>query len=235
MLCRRLRLPIGIAFPKEAHSLPRSQNENQRLAHKQILSYIKNTDLEIYMCTVVGCEIPPRSGSSPYCEKHYIRLYRNGTLEKKNVPVAFEHSHGYVLVPAAGHFLARGSSHAYEHRVVYHKAHGDGPFPCYWCQSSVAWDDLHIDHLDDNKKNNSTDNLVASCAVCNQKRGQHKIQNTWRTKVGITALGMTKTMNEWALYAGISRQSIIFRLKSGLSFEDAITKPKGKTGPRKKS
>ena len=35
MLCRRLRLPIGIAFPKEAHSLPRSQmKKNSRRARR---------------------------------------------------------------------------------------------------------------------------------------------------------------------------------------------------------
>jgi len=184
------------------------------------------------MCTVDGCSIPARSASSPYCEKHYMRFYRNGTTERKIVASVREHSHGYVLVPASGHFLARGSSHAYQHRLVYHATHGDGPFSCHWCGLPATWDEMHIDHLDDDKKNNDVSNLVASCPECNQKRGQYKIQNSWRKRVGVTALGTTKTMNEWAKHAGISRQSLINRLKLGWSFEDAITRPRGKFGPK---
>jgi hypothetical protein len=161
-----------------------------------------------------------------------MRFYRNGTTDKKRTPKAFEHSHGYVLVPAKGHYLSRGSSHVYEHRLVYHATHGDGPFKCHWCGIKVTWDDMHIDHLDDNKKNNCLENLVSSCSCCNQKRGQYKVQNTWRKRVGITALGMTKTMNEWAQHAGISRQSLINRIKLGWSFENAVSKPRGKFGPK---
>jgi len=184
------------------------------------------------MCIVAGCDLPSRRLSGPYCEKHYMRFYRNGKTDKKISASVREHSHGYVLEPANGHFLARGSSHAYQHRLVYHKVHGNGPFLCHWCALSVTWDDMHVDHLDDDRKNNEASNLVASCPECNQKRGQHKIQNTWRSKIGIHALGMVKTMNEWAAYAGISRQSILHRLKSGWSFEDAVTKPRGKFGPK---
>jgi hypothetical protein len=184
------------------------------------------------MCSVEGCDLPPRRLSSMYCEKHYMRMYRNKTLDKKLVPNVRDHSHGYILVPANGHFLARGSSHAYEHRLVYHHHYGDGPFLCNWCSATVTWDDMHIDHLDDNKKNNLINNLVASCPICNQKRGQHKAQKKWRDKVGIEAFGMKKTMNEWAEYAGISRPSLINRLKLGWSIEDAVTKPRGKFGPK---
>ena len=184
------------------------------------------------MCTVAGCELPSRRLSSPYCEKHYMRWYRNGSLDKKVQPSAFEHSNGYVMIPASGHFLSRGASHAYEHRIVYHGLHGDGPFSCHWCQQQVTWDDLHIDHLDDNKKNNLGENLVASCPTCNQKRGQYKMKNTWRSKTGVEAFGMKKTMNEWAVHSGLSRQAIISRIKKGWSFEDAVTKPRGKFGPK---
>lgn len=36
---------------------------------------------EIGQCTVEGCDKDCRSVTSPYCETHYYRLYRNGTLE----------------------------------------------------------------------------------------------------------------------------------------------------------
>ena len=183
------------------------------------------------MCQVHGCDLPPKSGSSPYCIKHYMRVYRNGTTERVRAAKVFEHSGGYVLVPAFGHFLARGTSHAYEHRIVYHAANGAGPFNCYWCGVVVTWDDMHIDHLDDDKKNNAIANLAASCPVCNQKRGRHKAKSSWRAKTGLTALGMTKTMNEWAEHAGISRSALIFRLKGGMPLEQAVTQPRGKYGP----
>jgi hypothetical protein len=161
-----------------------------------------------------------------------MRVYRHGSTEKKRSAKTLLHSNGYVMVPASGHVLAHGSSHAYEHRLVYHKHHGDGPFNCHWCGCAVTWGDLHIDHLDDNKTNNAVANLAATCPPCNMKRGQTKARNTWRSKIGVSALGMSKTMNEWAEYAGISRNSIIARLKRGMSFEDAVTKPRGKFGPK---
>ena len=185
------------------------------------------------MCSVEGCEKRGRRGDDSLCEMHYMRMYRNGSLEKKHVPKTYTHSAGYSMVPAAGHPLAKGNSHHYLHRIVYHSEHGDGPFLCHWCSKQVTWDDLHIDHLDDDKANNELTNLVASCPLCNQKRGQHKIQNSWREKVGVTAFGETLTLNEWAEKIGISRQSIIWRMKNGWDIERALSQVKGKTGPKK--
>lgn len=187
------------------------------------------------MCSADGCEKPNRPGRSGLCEMHYMRMYRNGTLDKKITAKAFEHSGGYILIPARNHPLAKGDSHHYEHRIVYFDANGVGPFECHWCSKEVTWETLHIDHLDDDKKNNALANLVASCPVCNQARGQYKIQNTWRKKTGLTALGETLTMNEWAEKIGVSRQSLIWRLKNGWTLEKALTEGPGKTGPKKKA
>lgn len=184
------------------------------------------------MCTVEGCEKPGRGAGNGMCEMHYMRMYRNGKTDRKITPKNIEHSGGYVLIPARGHALALGSSHHYEHRVVYYDAHGAGPFKCHWCGTDVTWNTLHIDHLDDNKKNNDVANLVPSCPTCNQSRGKHKIRKTWRSKTGLTVFGETLTLNEWAAKAGISRQSLISRLKSGWDIERAVTEGRGKTGPR---
>lgn len=183
------------------------------------------------MCTVDGCSKPPRRLSAMYCEMHYMRFYRNKTLEKINTAKQKFHSHGYVLIPASGHPLAT-NSYVYEHRAVYYDHYGKGPFNCYWCGSQVTWADLHIDHLDDDKKNNAIENLVASCPICNQKRGRHKIQETWKKKTGLEAFGKTLTLNQWSELIGISRNSIIERLKKGMTIEEALSKPRGKTGPK---
>jgi len=41
-------------------------------------------------CTAEGCKVAPRSRTSPYCEKHYYRLRRTGTLETANASGPFE-------------------------------------------------------------------------------------------------------------------------------------------------
>lgn len=182
-------------------------------------------------CSVEGCGKPARRVKALYCEMHYMRMYRNGVLNRIIEAKPLEHSHGYILIPAKGHPLAKGSSHVYEHRAVFYNAHGAGPFNCHWCQSILTWDDMHIDHLDDDKKNNLLANLVASCPVCNQKRGFHKARKTWANKTGLTAFGKTMTLNQWAEELKISRASIIARLKRGWSLERTLSEPRGKQGP----
>jgi hypothetical protein len=57
---------------------------------------------------------------------------------------------------------------------------GPGPHLCHWCDKPVTWrvrsdtrlrrDDLVADHLNWNINDDSPDNLVASCPVCNAHR-----------------------------------------------------------------
>lgn len=122
----------------------------------------------------------------------------------------------------------------YEHRYNYYERYGKGPFKCNWCEKSVCWDDLHIDHVDDNKENNEISNLVASCPQCNQKRGWHKAVSTWRKKTGIEYKGKIYTMNELSRISPVSRNSLIYRMKT-MSVEEAVETPRGPTGPKSKS
>lgn len=183
-------------------------------------------------CSVSDCFAPAKKGKKGYCYKHYMRQYRNGTTDKLVVAKVFEHSGGYLLEPARGHFLARGSSHAYAHRLRYHEQYGDGPFHCHWCKTVVTWSDLNIDHLDDNKKNNVISNLVASCPPCNKNRGSHKSSVTWRKKYGIKALGKVRTLSEWSRITGLSRSAIQARISKGWHPDRTMTEPRGKQGPR---
>lgn len=186
------------------------------------------------VCCVVGCENKAVRVGAQMCESHYMRQRRNGTTDfvGHEIHGDLEHSGGYVLQAAPGHPRALGGHRAYQHRVVFTDAHGEGPFKCHWCGNSVTWSDMHVDHLDADKKNNDINNLVASCPVCNQQRGHDRMMETLRAKSGITLNGTTKTLNEWASEYGITRNAIILRMKQGWSVERAITVPRGNHGPK---
>ena len=128
------------------------------------------------VCNVLGCDGLIRSARSTLCEKHYYRLRRNGHLSlkpKHDPPRLVDHSNGYKLLYAPDHPISTKGQpvRVYEHRAVYYEKHGDGPFRCHWCRLEVTWSTMHVDHLDDDKTNNEPTNLVASCPVCNQRRG----------------------------------------------------------------
>lgn len=185
-------------------------------------------------CEVADCGKPTRTKSAELCKMHYHRLYRTGALELRAPQAAREHSGGYIVRCAPGHPLVARlkKPYEYEHRIVYYDAHGEGPFPCFWCSKEVTWDTLHIDHLDDEKKNNRPDNLVASCPVCNQARGKHKAAAKMRAAGKIIEYGgRSMCVSEWARELGISHVSLNWRLEHGWPVEDALTKARGKTGP----
>lgn len=187
------------------------------------------------ICEVEGCGLPIRSRNSLYCEKHYMRVRRHGSTDKLTTmkPGKLEHTGGYLLVYAPDHPLARSSSRVYEHRKVYYDSHGAGPFLCHWCSKSVTWDNLHIDHLDDCKTNNDLSNLVASCPVCNQKRGKEKMTKTMRESSHrrYTAHGQTMCLNEWAHYLKLSRPALEYRLNAGWAISRVFSPRIGNSGP----
>lgn len=185
-------------------------------------------------CRVAGCTSKAGRTGQRLCEMHYMRLIRNGTTDYVGnvIPGNREHSGGYVLTPAPGHPRALGGYRAYEHRVVFYDTHGEGPFNCHWCGCVVTWNDMHVDHVDGNRDHNALSNLVASCPPCNQERGHEKIRCTLRKRYGLTIDGETRTLNEWAANANISRSTIIMRLKKGWEPERAVFQPRGKFGPK---
>lgn len=197
-------------------------------------------------CRVEGCNANATRVGPVLCETHYCRLRRTGSTVKEVIQIAgrrpvpkasvidgpLTHTGGYLLVYKPDHPLCRTSARVYQHRVVYYDEHGPGPFNCHWCGTLVTWEDMHVDHLDDDKKNNAVANLVASCARCNQQRGRWKIMRTHRDRTGVTVNGETLTLNEWAARMAISRETIVSRMKKGWSVERAVLTPRGPTGPK---
>jgi hypothetical protein len=81
-----------------------------------------------------------------------------------------------------GHPLAGADGRVLAHRFALYEHIGDGAHPCHWCKTSLNWgtysrkgkratNDLIVDHLDSNPRNNSISNLVPACQRCNALRG----------------------------------------------------------------
>lgn len=183
-------------------------------------------------CTAENCGTPVRSPGAMYCEKHYMRIRRGGTTEKRKVAAdRLVTTHGYIIAYRPDHPLAYSDGRVFEHRAVYYDAHGPGPFCCHWCGTSVTWETLHIDHLNDQKTDNRLSNLAATCADCNMRRGLPKMRKTMRENGVRLRLGDDeRCISEWARHLGISRTALVWRLRNW-SVKKALTATKGNTGP----
>lgn len=130
-----------------------------------------------------------------------------------------------------GHPLRNDSPKAqflYEHRLVMFDINGYGPYNCNWCNKSLTWSEMEVDHLDEIKSNNQPTNLVSSCRSCNSKRGQNKRRRVALDSDGIEFNGITKTIPNWASDLGISPEGLRDRIAKGWSLERALTTPRRK-------
>lgn len=188
------------------------------------------------LCCVDGCGLEASRVGAQMCELHYMRVRRHGDTDRRSTLIqgSLLHTQGYLLLYEPDHPLRRRSPRVYAQRVVYHHEHGDGPFNCHWCGCKVTWDDMHVDHVDDNKQNNEPANLVASCPPCNQKRGKWKVVRSHRERTGLTVNGKTRTLNEWSAEVGLARSAIQDRLRKGWTPEEAVLTPRGPSGPKGK-
>lgn len=191
-------------------------------------------------CSVEGCGASVRSIGAGLCEKHYMRLRRNGHYERKSevFPPAPElpHSHGYVAEHLPDHALwGETRGRIYQHRRVFFDHYGKGPFDCHWCGVLVTWGTMHVDHVNAVPSDNRIENLVPSCPACNVRRGNAKMKATHRAKSSaqIEWRGETRCISEWAERIGITATSLRWRLDNGWTFERAMSEGRGKTGPRR--
>lgn len=176
-------------------------------------------------CSVEGCARPRRTRKAVVCNVHYHRLWRTGKLEQVPKQV-IEHSCGYLLDRVLGHALSTpgNPSYVYQHRRIFYENHGNGPFACHVCGASVTWSGMHVDHLDDDPRNNVPDNLAPACPTCNRSRGRAKMAAARRAQGRLFTLnGETRCLSEWAGTLGISAQSLRHRIAAGWPIERALS------------
>ena len=193
-------------------------------------------------CSVAGCGITVRSSGSGFCEKHYMRKRRRGSLrrmlEDSPPPAEATHSHGYVVEYLPLHPLwGETQGRIYQHRRVFFDAHGKGPHSCHWCSKPLEWSEMDVDHLNAVRDDNEPTNLVASCPACNKDRARPKLAHVTRQRAvhRYTHEGLTLTAQQWATKIGISRASLMARINAGWPLGRALTEGRGPTGPRRAS
>lgn len=138
------------------------------------------------ICEAPDCEKAPSRGR--YCVTHWARKTRLGSFDLPERRDRRTHSMGYQIVKRPEHALADPKGWVYEHRAVLHDAIGPGWHPCHRCGMQVCWeltypeapDALVVDHLDEDKANNDSANLVPSCAPCNFQRSSRWVKQRRR-------------------------------------------------------
>ena len=176
-------------------------------------------------CKVDGCEKDARYKSQCVCQKHYFRFMRTGAydLAEKKGPMKTREWNGYIRVHEPDHPLADMNGYVAEHRKVVYDRIGESLSECELCKKPVDWTTVHIDHKDDNRKNNAPDNLRPLCNGCNTRRGYPE-QHTVAGRLAITYQGETKTPQEWARDPRVSipGHTIRHRFKAGMTAEQAL-------------
>lgn len=123
-------------------------------------------------CKSSWCNKKANRIESGWCEACYISARRNNGTPKQKVYL-YKHSTpaGYVKLYKPNHPLVDSNGFVFEHRYVMYEKHNGSCSNCAWCDKALEWNSLVIDHLNENKSDNSVDNLVFSCNQCNRARG----------------------------------------------------------------
>ncbi len=179
-------------------------------------------------CKVENCDRQVRYKAACLCQKHYFRVMRNGTTElSRKAQERVIAPHGYVKVYVGSHLLGVNNGYIYEHRKVAFDKYGQTLPPCELCGKDLNWKTAHIDHKDNDKKNNNSENLRPLCCGCNTRRNYPEA-HTIKGRHAIEFNGLILTANEWSRAIGgyLSHATIIRRIASGMTAEDALLTPK---------
>lgn len=176
-------------------------------------------------CSIEGCGRNARYKSKQLCQMHYFRLWRNGTVELKPKGYKYrqENPQGYQYIYEPDHALAITTGYVSEHRYLIYEKYGMNLPDCEICGKPTDWKTCHIDHIDNNPRNNNIDNLRPLCRGCNTFR-DYPAQHTLSRNHSITYDGLTMTATEWARDPRIkvSGSTIVLRIKRGMSVYDAL-------------
>jgi hypothetical protein len=159
---------------------------------------------------VVGCDKPVTRPALGWCEMHYYRNRRHGSVDVATVRpsrVIRKVDRGYVALLLPDHPLAN-DKWVYEHRKILYDTLGSGPQECWWCGIEVCWESgLQVDHLDHDRSNNDPSNLVPSCQPCNQGRGAGSNPENWAVSMATRRI-LRRHADEFAAEIELMRERL---------------------------
>jgi hypothetical protein len=151
-------------------------------------------DLTYSTCTVDGCDKASRTRTASWCQMHYCRHWRTGSVDLIRRPARDGERrtnglNGYVKICVPDHPLAH-CGWLFEHRAVAFEARGGAePTECEWCREPLnGWAEACVDHLDFDRGNNTPGNLIVACRSCNASRTPQADPARWAAMTAARAI-----------------------------------------------
>lgn len=180
-------------------------------------------------CKVDGCDRDAHYKADQLCQKHYFRQSRYGTTElTRTRKERLENPQGYQWIYRPDHPLRhQKSGYVAEHRAVLYADLGEGPLACELCAKPLTWKTCHVDHIDEDVRNNARANLRPTCSRCNTRRSM-PAPVEWNRTHCIEFEGVRLTPAEWARdpRVKVCGRQIVLRKMAGMSDEQALFAPK---------
>lgn len=180
-------------------------------------------------CSVAECSSNAHYVEACLCQKHYFRQWRYGTTaltRTRQLRVTMP-GKGYQRLYEPDHPLADTQGYVGEHRKVVFSQIGFELKSCALCGKPETWETVHIDHIDQNIKNNEPSNLRPLCRPCNTFR-HYPERHTFKSNHAIEFMGVTDTAKAWsrATKGYLSGSAIARRIAAGMTPEQALMTPK---------
>jgi 5-methylcytosine-specific restriction endonuclease McrA len=152
------------------------RGKDRKVCSEQCGSLRRSEQIKARQSKCVQCSTPECSGratrkSYGLCEACYYQRRRTGSTKRQPARYTYQRKDGYVMVKSPDHPLSTRDGWVFEHRKVAFDLRSGVVGPCHWCGNLLTWRSAVIDHLNEDRADNSEDNLVITCSRCNRIRG----------------------------------------------------------------